>query len=362
MASSSVKFSKITINQNLTTKLFALTSTINDGFDWTDETNAATYKAPSSGAYVLGTDNVNQTFTGSGNRDVMNGGDGNDTLYGNRGSDFLYGGAGFDSLFGGSGDDFLSGNAGNDIVWGQGGNDLMFGDTRTSAGEADSGNDTLYGGTGRDTIYGGAGNDLIYGHEVGANTADDNNLLFGGVGNDTIFGSTGNDWIDGGMIARATTGLGAPVLNDGDDSLNGGAGNDTLRGGSGIDTLTGGSGADYFLFLKGDANAAGQGAARRYDTITDFDLMQDKLWLDYKPGSVTNASQLFVNATKDNNGNVLLQFDYDYTGGTPGYEYQIMLLKNGSNLDALFKNGALDRNAVNSLLVTADLSAVSYPA
>ena len=362
MTSSSVKFSKI-INRRLRTNLFALTSSIENGSNWTVETEATTYNAPESGAYVLGTGNVNQIFNGSTQQDVMNGGNGNDKLFGNAGSDFLYGGAGFDSLFGGTGNDFMSGNAGNDILWGQDGNDLMFGDTRTRTGDADSGNDTLYGGKGKDTIYGGAGGDLIYGDEDSTSTTDDDNLLFGGTGNDTVFGSTANDWIDGGMIARTSNSLGAPVANDGNDSLSGGGGNDTLRGGSGIDTLTGGDGADYFLFLKGDANAVQDGRDIRYDTITDFNLTQDKIWLDYVPGSVTTSSQLLVTATKDRNENVLLQFDYNNQAGQPTiYEYQILLQKKGTNLDALFTNGALNRNVVNAMLVTADLSAVQYRA
>ncbi len=362
MTRSSVKFSTIG-SGNLRTNLFALTSSIDNGSDWTVETAATTYNAPRNGAYVLGTGNINQTFKGSARRDVMNGGDGNDTLKGNAGSDFLYGGAGFDSVLGGAGHDFMSGNAGNDILWGQDGNDLMFGDTRTRTGDADSGNDTLYGGKGKDTIYGGAGGDLIYGDEDSTGTTDDDNLLFGGTGNDTVFGSTANDWIDGGMIARASNSLGAPVANDGDDILSGGRGNDTLRGGSGIDTLTGGDGADYFLFLKGDANSVQDGRNIRYDTITDFNLTQDKIWLDYVPGSVTTSSQLLVTATKDRNGNVLLQFDYDNkVGETTNYECQILLQKNGTNLDALFTNGALNRNVVNAMLVTADLSAVQYRA
>jgi Ca2+-binding RTX toxin-like protein len=67
----------------------------------------------------------------------------------------------------------------------------------------------------------------------------------------------------------------ANILNGGagTDNLQGEAGNDTLNGGLGNDTLTGGTGLDIFLFdtALGTSNV---------DTLTDFNLTQDKIRLD----------------------------------------------------------------------------------
>ena len=59
----------------------------------------------------------------------------------------------------------------------------------------------------------------------------------------------------------------------GNNILNGGAGNDTLNGGLGNDTLVGSTGYDIFLFdtVLGVSNV---------DTLTDFNLTQDKIRLD----------------------------------------------------------------------------------
>ena len=53
---------------------------------------------------------------------------------------------------------------------------------------------------------------------------------------------------------------------DGDDTLSGGAGDDRLIDGAGVDSMTGGAGADIFVFAPDN----------RMDTVTDFDIAQDK--------------------------------------------------------------------------------------
>ena len=69
---------------------------------------------------------------------------------------------------------------------------------------------------------------------------------------DTISGGGGNDVLQGG---------------GGSDLINGGAGLDFVMGNKGDDTLTGGANADGFYFQNGDG----------HDTITDFNLAEDKL-------------------------------------------------------------------------------------
>ena len=73
---------------------------------------------------------------------------------------------------------------------------------------------------------------------------------------------------------------------DGDDALTGGAGNDILLDGAGSDTLTGGTGADSFLLAFDGAR----------DTITDFDLAQDRLDLS-EYFLFQSAAQLAVQST-----------------------------------------------------------------
>jgi Ca2+-binding RTX toxin-like protein len=133
-----------------------------------------------------------------------------------------------------SGNDTMNGTAGNDILNGLAGNDILNGN---------NGNDVLNGGDGDDTLNGGAGNDY----------------LIGGIDNDILNGDAGNDMLMGGA---------------GNDTLNGGADNDILQGGTGSDSLTGGTGSDTFVW---GANDIGLFATPDTDTITDFNLLGDKI-------------------------------------------------------------------------------------
>ena len=82
---------------------------------------------------IIGT-SFDDKFTGSGKKNLLDGGRGNDQLFGNGGNDKLLGGGGKDLLKGGNGKDVLIG----------GGN-----------------KDTLDGGKGNDTLKGGAGADAF---------------------------------------------------------------------------------------------------------------------------------------------------------------------------------------------------------
>src|SRR5688572_10263876 len=98
---------------------------------------------------------------------------------------------------------------------------------------------------------GTAGHDKIYGDNR-------TNIIGGGKGNDTIWGRGGADLIDGGAGAGR-------VFGDG--------GNESLAGGLNNDILTGGAGKDAFMFdtKLGRTNI---------DTITDFNVKDDMIWLD----------------------------------------------------------------------------------
>ena len=93
------------------------------------------------------------TLTGTGEANVLNGGDGDDTLDGGTG--------GFDTLMGGAGNDTLKGGDDTDdgIATTRDGDTLMGG----------AGNDILEGGTGNDHLDGGDGNDELKG-EAGTDT------------------------------------------------------------------------------------------------------------------------------------------------------------------------------------------------
>ncbi|MBY5309952.1 sodium:calcium exchanger, partial [Aphanizomenon flos-aquae CCAP 1446/1C] len=66
--------------------------------------------------YILSTSVVNDTITGTNNRDDLFGGLGNDTLQGQNGNDRLFGEQGDDRLFGGIGNDSLYGGEGSDTA------------------------------------------------------------------------------------------------------------------------------------------------------------------------------------------------------------------------------------------------------
>jgi Ca2+-binding RTX toxin-like protein len=156
------------------------------------------------------------TLTGSGAANLLDGRNGDDRISGaggddvldggadNPGSDSLDGGAGSDMLFGRAGDDELDGGSGDDSLSGAGGQDTVVGD---------DGNDSLEGGAGGDTLSGGPGNDIVNGAEADLTGADGSDNLTGGAGTDTLLGADGNDTLDGGP---------------GPDVMNGGDGTDTV--------------------------------------------------------------------------------------------------------------------------------------
>ncbi|TGD62897.1 hypothetical protein EYC08_15045 [Tabrizicola sp. WMC-M-20] len=197
-------------------------------------------------------------YIGSGDADLLYGGDGDDSLIGGTGNDTLHGDAGNDTLDGGTGDDQLFGGDGNDVLFGGDGDDVLHGD---------AGNDTIFFGAGNDTVFGGAGDDVI--DDVAGAQLPGDNLLYGGDGNDTIWAGSGNDTIYGDAGNDVLWGEGDDDLiygGAGDDSLYGGAGNDTLYGGDGANLLDGGDGRDLFFGGPGDTIFGGDGGDN-YDTL-----------------------------------------------------------------------------------------------
>jgi len=308
------------------------------------------------------------TLTGDAGNNTLSGGSGSDTLIGDLGNDTLDGGAGLGdtasyATAGGAVTVNLS-MAGAQSTAGAGTDTLIsierligsaFGDVLTGDNLANR----LTGGAGDDTIEGGAGNDTLVGGAHGAagdtvsyagalapvtvnlsiqdgvtaqNTAGAGRDILSGFENltgsdlaDTLTGSAGANVISGGGGDDTLKGGG------GNDTLDGGAGDDLLIGGGGNDILTGGDGVDAFLFNS----ALG---ATNVDTITDFDVVLDRIRLENAVFTKLAATDLlspefFVIGTKALDANDFLIYDdqsgalyYDSNGSKAGGQVQFATL------------------------------------
>ncbi|MDX6702009.1 MAG: hypothetical protein QOF26_2235 [Baekduia sp.] len=189
------------------------------------------------------------------------------TLNGGAGNDDIDGYGGDDVIDGGDGNDIVDGGAGNDTVRGGAGDDTMWGDHYK-----DPGADVLDGGPGTDTIdewtssntpthpqpavsLDGAANDGRPGEGdnvtniekytfhinatfTGSDAAETVEILNVNEGQSTLDGGAGNDVLK------------AYDLND---TVNGGPGDDVVEGGLGNDSVTGGPGKDMIM---GDSSAS----------------------------------------------------------------------------------------------------------
>ena len=274
-------------------------------------------------------------LSADGGDDTLIGGTGNDSLAGGDGNDLLDGGAENDSLSGDNGNDTLIGGTGNDSLYGGDGSDTYYVDSTldtvnessvapaggidtvyssvsfslnnsgaagverlalTGAAVSATGNalnntltgnagaNTLDGGTGADVMSGGAGNDSYYVDNSG-DLVDE--LSQAGSGTDTVYASVNFNL--GGSSTRGIlenlTLAGSAIRGDGNalgnilqgnaaaNLLYGNDGNDILDGGAGADLLSGGAGNDYFRFSADLAH---------YDTIQDFNVADDVIWLDHR--------------------------------------------------------------------------------
>ena len=330
-----VKFTDIKKNRDLVIQLWRNNFPTLAPIQWGDfqANNARTIQATVAAdkkAWVLG-GSSDQTITGV-RRAVNNidGAGGDDTIIGGMMDDYLYGGNGNDRLRGGEGSDRLSGGNGDDALLGDKGNDFIYGD---------DGNDFIEGGDGADTINGGEGADTIFGDNQNDTSQGSADVIFAGGGNDSVFGGVGHDFING---------------ESGNDVIRGESGNDTLVGGLGNDTLSGGSGEDAFVFRLADAkNSSGQLFT---DTITDFTIGQDKIWLDWTnyESTVTRTKPLEVKVSAVGNGTML---EFDFTSNRAGTDYRMIL----SNVSAgsLGSGNKLVEN-LNKMIVVYDNSDVQF--
>ncbi|HEY8381935.1 MAG TPA: hypothetical protein VIL09_07290 [Microvirga sp.] len=279
------------------------------------------------------------TLNGGDGNDILAGEFGNDLINGDNGSDSLYGGDGLDTLKGGEGDDTFFGETGDDLIDGDGGNDAIFGGEGADALNGGIGNDTLQGGIGGDVIDGGEGYDYadfdgartdfkFALNQDGSVTITDTWTFDGDSGADILRGVEALHFRDGVLtlpdllkmpegqityphgpqgpkgdpgpqgpkaivdvppaIAKQSDFIGSSGSNSiygneidnaihgmkGHDKLFGYDGDDTLIGGNGNDALYGGEGRDAFVF---DYRPS---AKSNKDAIKDFEVRQDKIWLD----------------------------------------------------------------------------------
>jgi parallel beta-helix repeat protein len=202
----------------------------------------------------------------------------------------------------------MKGQGGNDVIKGRGADDKLYGGT---------GNDKVYGDSGDDSVYGDSGNDLVYGG-IG------NDRVYGGAGNDKVYGDAGNDHVYGG---------------GGHDTVVGGSGDDVIDGDSGNDILYGNAGSDAFVFSD-KLGTAKTDRKVNFDTIKDFSVAADSLWLDNaifrKLGSGTSSDpgqlnkEFFVTGTKArekddyliyNKKTGVLSYDADGSGSKEAVEF-----------------------------------------
>ena len=253
---------------------------------------------------------------------------GNDYIDAGDGNDIINGGAGADIMIGGLGnDDYFVDNAGDQIIEapGEGSNDRVFASVSYTLGAGqeierlattaqgstaainltgnefaqtiigNAGNNILNGRGGADTMFGYGGNDTYYvddvndviGSESAGNGANDQlftsvtYILAAGqhierIATTSTAGTTAINLVGSNSGQTIVGNAGANIIRGmgGNDTLIGGSGNDRLVGGAGNDILNGGAGNDIFIF------DTALNAASNVDTIQDYNVAQDSIWLE----------------------------------------------------------------------------------
>lgn len=282
---------------------------------------------------------------------------GNDTIEGGAGNDILIGGAGADKLNGGAGSDTASyETAGSGVIASLKTSSINTGDAK---GDVYTSIERLTGSNYHDELYGDNGNNTLSG-------GGDNDTLEGGAGADVLIGGDGSQ--DGASYANATKGVVANLAKPSDNTndakgdtyssierlvgsgysdvlkgdahannIFGKAGDDKLYGGLGWDYLVGGDGKDIFVF----DSQLGPIYNPNSDTIYDFNVKDDTIWLDddmfSKVGKVGDlSSEAFYSGAKahDASDRIIydpttgkLWYDSDGTGSAVAVEFAMTFVK-----------------------------------
>jgi len=307
------------------------------------------------GANVLSGLGSSDRLIGGGGADILDGGYDGDVLEGGAGADTLIGGHGIDAadymfspggvyvslvdnvglnydaqgdVYGGVEDvwgsisfgDSLVGDHGANNLWGIGGADQLWGL---------GGDDRLEGGEGADVMVGGFGNDTYMVYDTG-----DVVIEAGSEGIDTVLVTTsyvltaGADvenllvWNYSGTDALDLTGNASGNVITGNDGTN------VINGGDGRDDLTGRGGGDVFVFNTPFNEAV------NVDQITDYNVLDDTIWLDdaifssLGLGIVSASAFAIGNAAQDasdriiyNSGTGALYYDSDGNGGSAQVQF-----------------------------------------
>jgi len=208
---------------------------------------------------------------------------------GNKLDNILTGNDAANALSSGPGKDTIKGGAGEDILSGGDGNDLLYGGAHADTLSGGDGNDTVDGGTGADILDGGLGDDRYYVDDSGDRIVGE--LSYGG--HDTVYASV--DFTMSGYVEDLVMG-GTAVIGNGNRLSN------VINGNAVSNTLAGGGNADRFVF-DDPLNAA-----TNVDRITDFTPSFDRIMLAgsafaaLDPGALSaaafkNLSQLPVDST-----------------------------------------------------------------
>lgn len=182
-------------------------------------------------------------------------------------------------------------------------------------------------------------------HKISVEAADGK----GGVGTSTFTINVKDEFLTKTGTKKHDKKLMGTALDDviygrqGNDTINGGADDDLLYGEDGSDKLTGGVGKDTFVFNKKLSKSA------NFDTITDFNVKDDKIWLDnaiFKklgkgtaaaPGNLNKKFFKIADRAKDKDDYLVLNkktgiLSYDADGSGAGEAIEILKLSNKAKL------------------------------
>ena len=204
-----------------------------------------------------------------------------------------------------------------------------------------TGKNFIVGGGGADTLRGLAGNDAYLVDDAG-----DGVIERAGQGTDNV--NTTVSYALGAGISVETLRTADPAAtaaidltgNELANIVTGNAGANVINGSAGNDRLTGRAGGDRFVF------DTALDAAANVDTITDFDVTQDKIGLDnsvfaslVKPGSLSTNAFRIGTASEDANDYIIYNdvtgaLSYDADGSRAGDAIQFARLSAGLALTA----------------------------